>query len=252
MKLYKELAEYYYEIEKVGRNFSEEIDFLSKIFSNQGIKTVIDLGCGTGEHVHALQEKGFEITGVDISETMIDIAKKRYTNSKFILEDLQKYKVENPVDSVICIFGTFNYLIKNEDVSESIENIKNNLMPEGLLILEIWNSYPVQRIKKKPIAPVSLSKVGNMMIKRNRGFRVTDTPDGFSNLVEVNFIYNLNQETIKDRHIMRVYSHEEICIILDENGLEIINTYCNYRMDKFQDNAGRMVLICKRKNEKKK
>lgn len=246
MKLYRELAEYYYDIEKVGRSFDDEIDFLFRIFQQHSIKSIVDLGCGTGEHVSALQKRGFQIRGVDISETMIGVAKKRYPDCEFVLADLQSFKVEPTVDAVICIFGTFNYIIKDEDISKSLSSIYDLLPSKGILILEIWNSYPVQKIKKKPISPVSLSKVGNTMIKRNRGFRVANSPDGLPNLVEVNFIFNLNQEIIKDRHIMRVYSYEEITEILQCSGFELVSSFGNYKMEKFQDNAGRMVLICKR------
>ena len=247
MKLYKELAEYYYEIEKVGRKFEDEIQFIGNIFQKYNIKTVVDLGCGTGEHVYALHQKGFTITGIDISNTMIEVARKRYPQCEFQLGELQNYKKEELVDGVICIFGTFNYIIKNEDIINSLINIKESIHSKGLFVLEIWNSYPVQKIKKKPIAPVSLSKVGNMMIKRNRGFRVATDSDGNSNLVEVNFIFNLNQETVKDRHLMRVFSYEEIEELLYTSGLSIVNTYSSYRMERFQDNAGRMILICKRR-----
>jgi tRNA G46 methylase TrmB len=59
MKLYTELAEYYYEIEKVGRKFEEEIEFLGKLFLKYNIHTVLDVGCGSGEHVQALNQNGF-------------------------------------------------------------------------------------------------------------------------------------------------------------------------------------------------
>lgn len=246
MKLYRELAEYYYDIEKVGRNFDDEIDFLFRTFQEHRIKSIIDLGCGTGEHVSALHKRGFKTKGVDVSETMIGVARKRYPDCDFILADLQNFKVDNSVDAVICIFGTFNYIIKDEDITTSLNNVYALLPKQGIFILEIWNSYPVQKIKKKPISPVSLSKIGDTMIKRNRGFRVAEGRDGLPNLVEVNFIFNLNQEIIKDRHIMRVYAYEEITEILQNSGFEIISSFGNYKMEKFQDNAGRMVLVCKR------
>ena len=247
MKLYRELAEYYYEIEKVGRKFDEEIDFLGKLFLKYNIKTALDLGCGSGEHVFALNQNGFNVRGIDISEEMAGIAKKRYPKCDFEIADLQTYKKEDLVDAIICMFGTFNYIIKDQEISDALVNIRESLRPKGLFILEIWNSSPVRKIKRKPIAPVSLSKVGSIMIKRNRGFRVASSPEGNENLVEVNFIYNLNQETVKDRHVMRVFSYSEIQTILMSIGFDILNNYSNFRMDKFQESAGRMLLICKRR-----
>lgn len=248
MKLYTELAEYYYEIEKVGRKFEEEIEFLGKLFLKYNINTVLDLGCGSGEHVQALNQNGFKVRGIDISESMVEIAKKRYPKCEFEIADLQTYKKEDPMDAIICMFGTFNYIIKDQEISDALINIRESLRPKGLFILEIWNSSPVRKIKRKPIAPVSLSKVGGVMIKRNRGFRVASSPEGIENLVEVNFIFNLNQETVKDRHVMRVFSFSEIKTILLSIGFDILNNYSNFRMEKFQETAGRMLLICKRRS----
>ena len=54
MKLYTELAEYYYEIEKSGRKFQEEVLFLDEIYKKHKVQSVLDIGCGTGEHVLGL------------------------------------------------------------------------------------------------------------------------------------------------------------------------------------------------------
>ena len=48
MKLYTELAEYYYEIEKSGRNFQEEVLLLDEIYKKHKVKLVLDIGCGKG------------------------------------------------------------------------------------------------------------------------------------------------------------------------------------------------------------
>ena len=71
--------------------------------------------------------------------------------------------------------------------------------------------------------------------------------DGVDNLVEVNFIFNLNQEIVKDRHLMRVFSFSEIENLLSLSGFNVVHNYSNVKMEVFQESAGRMILICKRK-----
>jgi 2-polyprenyl-3-methyl-5-hydroxy-6-metoxy-1,4-benzoquinol methylase len=77
LKLYSDLAEYYFEIEKPGRRLDEEIHFVSEVFKRHKIQTVLDIGCGSGEHVKDLQGMGFKILGIDASPQMVETAKKK-------------------------------------------------------------------------------------------------------------------------------------------------------------------------------
>ncbi|HNC01036.1 MAG TPA: class I SAM-dependent methyltransferase, partial [Leptospiraceae bacterium] len=199
MKLYTELAEYYYEIEKPGRRFNEEVSFLDEIYRKHKVQTVLDIGCGTGEHVSALQGLGYKIIGTDSSKAMIEQAIKRFPQCKFEVGDLQTYKKEKFFDGIYCIFGTINYLLTNQEIESSLDNIRKSLKPLGLLVLEVWNAVPLRLIQRKPLTTVGHAKVGNMVIKRNRGFKLKKSEgidDLNETLVEVNFVYNLDKKEI--------------------------------------------------------
>jgi SAM-dependent methyltransferase len=247
MKLYTDLAEYYYEIEKTGRRFPDEIEFIDSLFQKYKINSCLDLGCGTGEHVSAIQKRGYTVLGMDSSMEMLSVAKKRHPQCDFFQGNLQMFKTKSPVDGMICLFGTFNYLIDDAEVNSSLQAVRNNLKSSGLLFLEVWNSIPIRKIKRKPIAPVSVSRMGNSILKRNRGFKITGEHLGEENIVEVNFIFDLDSKIIKDKHIMRVFTKEEISIALERNKLQVLEMYGGYRMEKLNSHSGRMLIVCKKK-----
>ncbi|MBK8396973.1 MAG: class I SAM-dependent methyltransferase [Leptospiraceae bacterium] len=250
MKLYTELAEYYYEIEKSGRKFQEEVQFLDEIYKKHKIQSVLDIGCGTGEHVVALQEIGYKILGIDSSKEMIEHAKVRFPHCKFEIGDLQTYKKEKAFDAIYSIFGTMNYLITNSDLESCFSNIRKNLRPSGIIVMEIWNAIPIQLIQRKPLTTVSHAKIGNLVIKRNRGFKVK-RPDGVAQseetLVEVNFVYNIDKREIKDKHIMRVFTLEEISTLLTAAKFETLQIYGNYKMEKYKNHGARMIIVAKKR-----
>lgn len=249
MKLYTELAEYYYEIERPGRKFNEEVLFLDTIYKKYKVQTVLDIGCGTGEHVTALQELGYKIIGTDSSKEMIEQAKKRFPHCKFEIGDLQTYKREKSFDGIYCIFGTINYLITNEDIDASLSNIRKSLKPSGLVVLEIWNAVPLRMIQRKPLTTVGHAKIGNLVIKRNRGFKLkkNDPTDNIDEtLVEVNFVYNLDKKEIKDKHIMRVFTLSEISSLLVKHKFEILQIYGNYKMEKYKNHGSRMIVVARK------
>ncbi|MBP9889440.1 MAG: class I SAM-dependent methyltransferase [Leptospiraceae bacterium] len=250
MKLYTELAEYYYEIEKSGRKFQEEVLFLDEIYKKHKVHSVLDIGCGTGEHVVAMQELGYKITGTDSSKEMISHAQKRFPNCHFEIGELQTYKKEKAFDGIYSIFGTMNYLITKEDLESSFSNIRKNLKPSGIIIMEIWNAIPIQLIQRKPLTTVGHAKIGNLVIKRNRGFKVKRREGAAQTeetLVEVNFVYNLDKKEIKDKHIMRVFTLEEISAILENQKLDILQTYGNYKMEKYKNHGARMLIVAKKR-----
>ena len=250
MKLYTELAEYYYEIEKSGRKFHEEVQFLDEIYKKHKVQSILDIGCGTGEHVLALQEIGYKVLGIDSSKEMIEHAKQRFPSCNFEVGDLQTYKKEKTFDGIYSIFGTMNYLITNSELESCFSNLRKNLKPSGIVIMEIWNAIPIQIIQRKPLTTVSHAKIGNMVIKRNRGFKVK-RPDGVAQseetLVEVNFVYNLDKKEIKDKHIMRVFTLEEISTLLSTFKFDILQNYRNYKMEKYKNHGARMIIVAKRR-----
>lgn len=245
LKLYSELAEYYYYIEKTSRNFKQEIQFLDLLFRSYRIKKFIDLGCGTGEHLEILRRLGYEGLGLDNSSAMLEVARKRFPASNFHLADMRNFQVDLSYDALICLFGTFNYLRTDEEIQSTLNFISKALKPRGVFILEVWNSIPLMKIRKKPITPVNVCLVGNKVLKRNRGFRISNESKK-ENLVEVNFLFDLDSKIIKDCHVMRVFSKEEIESFLESYHFEIINIYKDYSRRKFTNKSVRMLFICQK------
>ncbi|MDF3820416.1 class I SAM-dependent methyltransferase [Leptospira sp. 96542] len=246
MKLYTELAEYYFTIEEASRKFSEEILFLRDNFKRHKIQTVLDVGCGTGEHVKELQGMGFKVLGVDASKRMLEIAKTRFPHCYYEYGRMESYLLKEPVDAVVCLYGTFNYLLNDDDVGNFLRNCHKNLKQAGLLVLEIWNADPIHKIKRKPITTVSNVKQGSVSIRRNRGFRLTRADD--IAIVEVNYVYNLDKKDLKDKHTMRVFHFPQIRSFLDDYKFDLMHLYGNYDGEKYLKTGARMLIVAKKRS----
>ncbi len=61
MKLYDELAEYYYAIENNHRNIRDDISLILSVMKDHHNPSLLDLGCGTGEHISELSRRGFHL-----------------------------------------------------------------------------------------------------------------------------------------------------------------------------------------------
>jgi len=79
MNVFEEYAEYY-DILYQDKDYEAECDFLEQIFARYAqhpVRTILDLGCGTGGHALPLARRGYEVTGVDLSEHMLERARQK-------------------------------------------------------------------------------------------------------------------------------------------------------------------------------
>ena len=251
MKLYHQLAEYYFAIENNNRNIFHDIDLIRSQVSDISNPRLLDLGCGTGEHLSPLAKSGFICTGIDSSNDMIQIGRSRFPEKiEFIHADMRDIEYNEKFDIIISFFGSMNYLIDDIDINLVFRNIYSALKKNSTALLEIWNSYPISLIKKKPVSKVSITKYSEKSITRERGFNLMDNESG-KTIVEVDYRYILkdkhSKETFTDKHIMRPFTPEEINPFIVNNGLKIKAVYANSLKESFQNISNRMLLVLHKK-----
>ncbi|KAH8422505.1 class I SAM-dependent methyltransferase [Aspergillus melleus] len=94
---------------------------------------VLDVGCGTGKPVsYRLAEAGHDVTGIDISQNMLDIA-TRQVKGQFVKSDMTKYEPVRRFDAIFAIFSLFN--ISRLQVQSMVARFYDWLNPGGRLVL---------------------------------------------------------------------------------------------------------------------
>ncbi len=246
MKLYNELAEYYFSFEEKHRDIIDDINFIKSLLPGIENPTLLDLGCGTGEHLNILKNHGIKCTGIDNSRSMLEIAKMRFPDSiEFIKEDIKHYTAYEDYDIVISLFGSVDYIIQDSDIIKMLGNLWEMLKPDGIGVWEIWNSVPLKTIKEKAITPVSNIRYKDLFIKRERGFKLLNYVD--KTVVEVKYNYKIqNGQTITDRHVMRAFTKEEISEFLLYNGFQVCNIYSNTLMQPYSDTSNSIIVHFKK------
>jgi SAM-dependent methyltransferase len=246
MKLYRELAEYYFAIESNHRDIRQDVAFIAGLVASRTSPALLDLGCGTGEHLALLAREGIRCTGVDVSEEMILTARKRLPEGIDLLRsDMQEIPFSNAFDAVICLFGSFDYLIFDADIEAMLARVHAALKPGGAGVFEIWNSPPIRKIREKDVAPVSLTDYRGINIRRERGFRMRD--DTGRTVVEVTYRYTIEEDgaqtVVRDRHVMRTFTPEEFSRFIAAAGFTVKSIYANFLSEPYDENSNRMVVV---------
>ena len=109
-------------------------------------RSIIDVGCGTGNHALRLSKLGYEVVGIDISPTMLRIAKEKRKEAKikFIQGDMRKLKEIIPrnrkFDAAICLGQAFSSLTTNRDANAFFSGVHKMLRKNGLFVLGARNA----------------------------------------------------------------------------------------------------------------
>jgi glycine/sarcosine N-methyltransferase len=101
-----------------------------------GRKTIVDAGCGTGRHLSFLASAGFSVTGIDLSEAMLEVARARAPEVEFVVGNVFSWRPPSPVDGVLCR-GVFNDVTRDEDRQRGFDSLFEMLRAGGLLIFSV-------------------------------------------------------------------------------------------------------------------
>ena len=246
MKLYSDFAEYYFSIESNHREISNDIDLIRSYLHGLEHPSILDLGCGTGEHLNYLKKYGVRCVGIDISPQMLNIAKIRYPSGiEFVNKNLSGFDYYNEFDAILCLFGSMVYLLNDTDVDSLFWNTWRALKPGGFGFFEVWHSIPVKKIKNRPISHVSTTQYNDLTIDRERGFNIVEETN--RTIVKVDYLYRIisanTSGSYNDTHIMRAFTFDEIASFIKANGLVIRNVYSNSLKEKFNENSNKMLII---------
>ena len=90
-----------------------------KNVEREKVKLVLDMACGSGRHAISFAQAGFDVTAIDLSENLLNVAKsnaeKEKVNVDFILSDIRKFNPEKKFDLVLNLFTSLGYFEKDEE-----------------------------------------------------------------------------------------------------------------------------------------
>ncbi|MBD2726441.1 methyltransferase domain-containing protein [Nostoc sp. FACHB-892] len=95
---------------------------------------ILDLCCGTGHMVEHLIEQGYQVTGLDISEGMLQYARNNAPNAKFILDDARFFNLLPTFHAVISANAGLNEIIKLEDLQQVFRKVYDSLLNNGIFL----------------------------------------------------------------------------------------------------------------------
>jgi ubiquinone/menaquinone biosynthesis C-methylase UbiE len=223
---YKLFAEYY---DLYAGNYTEDLEFYKSICKNQD--KIIEIGCGTGRVLKSFLDSAFKITGVDISDEMLEISKKKletYIIRKQLVllnHDFSNNRFDKQFDKVLITFYTFNYIIQKPAVF--LKNVYDSLNEQAVLIMDLFfpQSHNDASIEKKWRTHDFETNNRKITLKDQRSYE--------NNIEHRIQVYTENSGEIRINTERRYYDPNEIKKLLEQVGFKNIQFSLTFQNDKF-------------------
>ena len=243
----------YYDMLYREKGYPREVDYvdtLIKKYAAGDVKTILDLGCGTGGHALLLAQKGYDVVGVDRSDTMLAIAEEKNSRLGGLVEfrkgDIRTFDLDERFDVSIAMFAVMGYQISNEDLEDALVNARKHLSHGGLLIFDGWFGPAV--IAQKPRDKILIIEEGAGQV-----IRLTRPElDILTHTVKVTFdLLHIEHERVLDRleemHAMRFFFPKELDFMLTKTGYEVLGMHPFMELDgDLTENDWNMTVIAKK------
>jgi len=110
---------------------------------------LVDVGCGRGRHSISLAERGYQVTGFDLSPQAIEkarnIARRRGLKQvKFLVNDMRE-PLDETFDAALNLFTTFGYFYEDDENVQVLRGIRHMLRENGLFLIDFMNANKVAR-----------------------------------------------------------------------------------------------------------
>lgn len=206
------------------KDYEAECDLVERVFAQYGdgdFRSLLDLGCGTGNHAIPLARRGYEVVGIDCSEAMLALAREKGTGVSFLLGDIRDLRLGREFDAVLVLFAVLGYQHTDADVLAALRTAREHLRPGGLLLFDVWFGPAV--LRERPEQRERMVENGSGRIVRSSDGRL----DEESHRCRVDFRLQrfegdaLVAET-EETHEMRYFFADELERFLSAAGLKLL------------------------------
>jgi SAM-dependent methyltransferase len=218
----------------------EQVDDLISLLKPEPYSHVLDLCCGVGRHSLELAQRGFKVTGVDLTEKYLDEAKKKSKKKglkiEFVHEDMRKFVRPDSFDFVINMFTSFGYFEKLEDDKKVARNIYKSIKKGGKFLIDMTGKEILSRIFRER----DWYEIEGTLVLEERKLKE------YWSGIETRWIMFKDDKRKEVKFSLRLYSAVELINLLKECGFGEVEVYGDLKGASYDNRAKRLVAVAKK------
>lgn len=242
--LYEKFAYDYDEFGSIDEYLGDERTFFNKIFTEHGVKDVLDCACGTGQHLLMLAQSGYNVWGSDYSKSMLDVARKNLQMRNYDIPLCQcdfrylEQAFDITFDAVVCLTTSLPHLHTDEDLLTALRSMNSRLNKNGLLVLTQGTTHYTLTLPSIEVV-VNRPDFSRVFVKEHNNQFLT---------VHVLDLFHSNERLESNQYdiVYRILLDEDYRKLLYQAGFTNIQFYGDYNMNEYNKNSRRLIVVAEK------
>ena len=238
-------------------NRKGEVDFLRhcfKRYARRPVKRVLDIACGTGPHLIRLAERGYRMSGLDLSARNIEFLgerlAKRDLSADLVVGDMTDFRLARPVDAAICMQDSQGHLLTNDALVAHLRCVARSLRKGGLYVFDRY----MASSWTDPARRWSWSKRRGRLIVRasfSALENVNPVTQVFRERMTLEAVENGTRRIYRQSHMSRMVFPQELRALVElAGGFEFVQWFFGFKPHQVLDRSRHpllMVVVLRRK-----
>lgn len=232
-------------------DYSVWADFIEKIIEKEyrcgKPELVLDLGCGTGRMTLELARRGYDMTGVDYSVEMLDIARENAEKKGFgekmlwLCQDITEFELYGTVDVTVSCLDTVNHITSPSELAKCFSLVHNYLIPDGLFIFDVNGKHKFEHVYGREAYVIEDETT--FCVWQNYYNEKSRLCDFYISLFEEDG--SGRYERYDEIQRERMYTLRSLKRLLGESGFEFIGAYSDFEFSEGSDSDDRIYVVAR-------
>ncbi len=208
---------------------------------------VLELCSGTGRLTIPLKQSDIEISGLEISDSMLETARNKAKQAgveiAFFKGDIRAFSLANKYSTVIIPFNSLQCIYTIDDIENVFKHIKEHLSSDGLLIFDIFNPSIHLMVEKEN----SFSEISKFTLNNGNEVIIKEKAD-YDDSIQVNrikMIYQVGEKEYSDKLDMRCFYPLEMDALLKYNDFDVVQKFGNFDEVPFESRPPKQIYVCR-------
>jgi SAM-dependent methyltransferase len=231
-------------------NRKGEVDFLVhcfKRYARRPVRRVVDIACGTGPHLMRLAERGYTMSGLDLSPRNIDFLRERLAGNghqdELVVGDMTSFRLAQPVDAAICMQDSQGHLLTNAQLLAHLKSVARCLKRGGLYIFDRY----VASSWTNPARRWSWSRRRGRLIVRASFSALNDVDpvsQVFRERMTLEAIENGTRRVYRQTHLSRMVFPQELKALVElAGGFEFVQWFFGFKPDQILERSRHPIIM---------
>ena len=219
-------------------------NYIESVFSRFNVTPgeILELACGTGIMACILDDRGYRVTGMDRSESMIAVAEQKAREARrsvrFHVGDMVHTPVTGSYDAVLCLYDSINYVLEASEIRAMLESLSSVLNPDGVFVFDACTEINSRRYFHNQVDQES---TGDFSYIR----RCEYIPETRMQVNEFQFTFQRNGKrySARERHEQRIYTVTGIAQICREAGYSVLGAFDGFTFEDASEKSDRVHYV---------